>query len=216
MNWAWEHRGLLLDLATEHMYLAFVAGADRVAARPAARGCSRTGRPGLRRPLRLLTGVLLAIPSIALFVFLPGVLGTEITDRANVIVALALFVVAVIFRSVVDGLASGPAARPAGGGRDGLRPRRDAARRSSCPIACPTIVAGLRKATVGCIALVCLGAIIGFGGLGQLFTDGFLRRYETEVLVGAALTVRLAVGADQFFVRLQKALLPWARLVPVR
>ncbi len=59
------------------------------------------------------------------------------------------------------------------------------------------LIAGLRVATVSNISLVSVGALIGVGGLGGLFTDGYQRNFPTEILTGIVLTVLLALAADR-------------------
>lgn len=214
MNWAWEHRSLLLDLTSEHVLLAVVPVLlGLVLALPLGILVHRV--PGSRGPVRALTWAFAAVPSIALFVFLPGVLHVKIGDRANVIASLTVFTLAVLTRGVLEGLASVPphvrqAADAMGYGGNGLLTKVE------LPIALPSIIAALRVVAVGCISLVSMGAVIGLGGLGQLFTDGFLRNFETEIIVGAVLTVLLSVALDQLLVRVQRLMAPWARLVPVR
>ena len=68
----------------------------------------RTGK-GANVILAVL-GVIYSIPSLALFVALPGLLGTQILSPVNVAVALAIYSVALLVRSVVDGLRSVPTA----------------------------------------------------------------------------------------------------------
>jgi osmoprotectant transport system permease protein len=214
MNWAWEHRSLLVDLTTEHMFLAFIPVLIGFAlALPLGVLVHRT--PGFHGPMRTLTWAFATIPSISLFVFLPGVLSTRIGDRMNVVVSLTVFTAAVLTRGVLEGLASVPphvrqTADAIGYGRRGLLTRVE------LPLATPSVFAALRVAAVSCVSLVSMGAVIGLGGLGQLFTDGFLRNFETEIIVGAVLTVLLSVGIDQLLVRIQRVVAPWARLVPIR
>ena len=50
----------------------------------------------------------------------------------------------------------------------------------------PVLIAGLRVATVSNISLVSVGALIGVGGLGELFTDGYQRNFPTEILIGVS------------------------------
>jgi osmoprotectant transport system permease protein len=214
MNWAWEHRGLLGDLTGEHLYLAFVPVLIGFAlGLPLGVLASRV--PAVRVPLRALAWAGAVVPSIALFVFLPGVLDTKIADRANVVASLSVFTVAVLARGVVEGLASVPPHVRQTADAIGYAPRA-LLLRVELPIALPAVVAALRVAAVSCVSLVSLGAVIGLGGLGQLFTDGFLRNFETEIIVGAVLTVALSVAVDQLLVRVQRVVAPWARLVPVR
>lgn len=84
------------------------------------------------------------------------------------------------------------------------------------PIAVPVIVAGLRVAAVANISLVSVGAVIGVGGLGQLFTSGFQLDFLTPIWVGVALSVLLALTVDSLLVLGQRWLTPWARAVKAR
>ena len=45
------------------------------------------------------------------------------------------------------------------------------------PLSVPVLTAGVRVAAVTNISLASVGAMIGIGGLGPLFTDGFQRDY---------------------------------------
>src|SRR4029078_896814 len=53
-------------------------------------------------------GLLYTIPSLALFIILPVLLGTKILDRLNIVVALTLYTLALLVRVVTDGLDSVP------------------------------------------------------------------------------------------------------------
>jgi osmoprotectant transport system permease protein len=80
------------------------------------------------------------------------------------------------------------------------------------PIAVPVIFAGLRVVTVANISMVSVGAIIGIGGLGELFTLGFQQAFLTPIVVGVVLSLALALVADVLLVALQRLLTPWARV----
>jgi osmoprotectant transport system permease protein len=79
------------------------------------------------------------------------------------------------------------------------------------PLAVPVILAGLRVATVSNVSLVSVGALLGVGGLGALFTDGLQRDYLAPILVGIVLSVSLALLLDTVIVGIQRVLTPWAR-----
>jgi osmoprotectant transport system permease protein len=79
------------------------------------------------------------------------------------------------------------------------------------PLALPVIIAGLRIATVTTIGLVTVTALIGWGGLGQLFITGFTLDFTTPLVVGIVLSALLAFSADLLLVGLQRGLTPWAR-----
>jgi len=166
--------------------------------------------PWLYHPLVNTCGVLYSIPSLALFVFLPVLLGTKVLSPINIVVALTIYTVALLARTVADGLRSvdslvNEAATAMGYRR--LRRLIDV----EIPVALPVILAGLRVATVANISLVSVGALIGVGGLGQLFTRGFQLFYVPPILVGIILSVLLAGLADLVIVLLGRLVTPWTR-----
>lgn len=67
-------------------------------------------------------------------------------------------------------------------------------------------------ASVSNISLVSVGALVGIGGLGQLFTDGFQRDYTVQIMIGVVLTLLLALVVDLLLVGLWRLLTPWARV----
>jgi osmoprotectant transport system permease protein len=154
--------------------------------------------------------VLYTIPSLALFVILPVLLGTKILDMANLIVALTLYAVALLVRSVVDALGSID---------DGVRQAAEAmgyrpVRRFftvDLPLALPVLFAGLRVVSVSNISLASVGAVIGIQNLGALFTDGLLRSFLAEIFAGILMTLVLAVLMDALLVATERLLTPWRR-----
>jgi osmoprotectant transport system permease protein len=83
--------------------------------------------------------------------------------------------------------------------------------RIDLPLAVPTIMAGIRIATVTTIGLVTVTALIGEGGLGSLILDGLIRDFNTPLVVGTVLSVALAIVADVGLSSLQRLVTPWAR-----
>jgi osmoprotectant transport system permease protein len=79
------------------------------------------------------------------------------------------------------------------------------------PLALPSILAGVRLATVTTIGLVTVTSVITLGGLGSLMYDGFQRDFRTPLVVGIVLSVALAVTADLAIVAVGKLLMPWNR-----
>ena len=71
--------------------------------------------------------------------------------------------------------------------------------------------AGVRVASVSNISLVSVGALIGTGGLGVLFTSGFQISYTAPIIVGIVLTLVLALVVDLVLVGLRRVLTPWLR-----
>jgi osmoprotectant transport system permease protein len=166
----------------------------------------------LYAPMLGVAGALYTIPSLALFVLLPGILNTRILDPLNVVAALTLYSVALLVRVVADGLAAVPqevdlAARAMG---YGAVQRLFAV---ELPIAVPVVVAGLRVATVSNVSLVSVAALLGIPQLGQLFTVGFQTLDMAPVLLGLIASVLLAVVLDLLLVAGGRALTPWRRAV---
>lgn len=161
-------------------------------------------------PLLSISSILYAVPSLALFVVLPGIIGTKILDPVNIVVALSVYTVALLMRTVVDGLSSVPASVTAAATAIGFR-RLALLLKVELPIAVPVILAGLRVATVSNVSLVSVGALLGVGGLGALFTDGLQRNYLAPIITGIVLSLLLALLLDALIIGAQRILTPWSR-----
>jgi osmoprotectant transport system permease protein len=146
-----------------------------------------------------------------LFIVLPSILGTKILNPINVVVALTIYTVALLVRSVADALAAVPSVVIAAATAMGFKNLRRFAT-VEFPLAVPVLVAGLRVATVSNISLVSVGAAIGIGGLGQLFTDGYDRSFPTEIVTGIALSMLLALLADAVLLSVGRMATPWNRV----
>ncbi len=79
------------------------------------------------------------------------------------------------------------------------------------PLALPTIVAGIRVASVTVIGLVTIAALVGNGGYGALINDGLRRNFPTPIVVGAVLSITLALVVDGGLALTQRLLTPWRR-----
>jgi osmoprotectant transport system permease protein len=75
----------------------------------------------------------------------------------------------------------------------------------------PAIFAGLRVATVSTVALVTVGALINYGGLGNLIYDGLNNFFKAEVATASVLCVIVAVAFDVLLLGLQWLMTPWRR-----
>lgn len=161
-------------------------------------------------PMMGTAGILYTIPSLALFVALPTILGTQILDPINVVIALTIYTAALLVRTVADGLASVSQETVQAATAMGFTPFARFVK-VELPIAVPVIGAGLRVATVANISLVNVGALIGVGGLGQLMTDGFTRDFIQPIIISIVLSVLLALVADLSIVLVQRYLTRWNR-----
>jgi osmoprotectant transport system permease protein len=158
-------------------------------------------------PVFAVTGVIYTIPSLALFALLVPWTGLS---RTSAEIALVGYTLLILIRNTVTGLASvSPDVREAATGM-GFGPTAMLLR-VELPLAVPAVIAGVRIATVTTVGLVTVTALIGQGGLGQFILDGFTRDFKTPLVVGAVLSVALAVGADVALLGLQWVLTPWSR-----
>jgi osmoprotectant transport system permease protein len=157
-----------------------------------------------------VTGLLYTIPSLALLPILPVLLGTPIFSEVNLILALTIYAVALMVRSVADGLGSvDPSVRLSATAMGYSSGRRFWA--VDFPLAGPVILAGLRVTAVSTIALATVGALIGVTNLGYLFTNGSQRRIIPEVLAGIVAVVVIALVIDGLLIAAGRALMPWSR-----
>ena len=115
-----------------------------------------------------------------------------------------------LLRDTVEGLDSVPTKVREASKAMGTRPLRTLLT-VELPLAFPVIMAGVRVSTVMAISLVSVASYIGYGGLGQLFTDGFQRNYPTPVVAGVLLSLLLALVADAVLVAIQWLCTPWLR-----
>jgi osmoprotectant transport system permease protein len=167
--------------------------------------------PRLEQPTTVVTGTLYTIPSLALFALLVPYTGFTLLTAE---IGLVGYTLLILIRNIVGGIRSVPdEVREAALGM-GYTPRQ-LLWRVELPLALPVIVAGIRIATITTIGLVTVTALIGQGGLGFLILIGIQRFFSTPLIVGAVLSVVLAVAADGALVLAQRALTPWAREISV-
>jgi osmoprotectant transport system permease protein len=215
MDWVWANRAELGSLALTHAWLSAVPlVVGLVVSVPVGWWVSRSRRASVlaRRVSSLVLAggnVLYTIPSLALFVILPSVLGTGFLSPWNVVVALSLYAIALLvgtsanaFTSVSDVVLDAATASGYSAAGRGLR--------VELPLAGPVLLAGLRVASVSTVSLVSVGALIGVSNLGSLFTDGFRRDFTTEIVVGVVGTVLLALAFDLILVLAGRVLMPWS------
>jgi osmoprotectant transport system permease protein len=214
VDWVWDwiprNVPLIVGALTEHVQLALIPVlVGLVVAVPLGWLANRS--PVARGVLIPASGLLYTIPSLTLFVLLPGLLGLQVRNSLNVIIALAIYTIALLVRSIADALAAVPAMVVAAATAMGFRPGRRFVE-VELPLAVPVLIAGLRVATVSNISLVSVGALIGNGGLGELFTDGIQRSNIVEIITGIVLIVLLALAADAVLLGIGRLATPWNRV----
>src|SRR4051795_6552090 len=127
-------------------------------------------------------GLLYTIPSLALFIILPTILGTRILDPVNVVVALTIYAVALLVRAALDAFDSVDEDLRQAAVAMGFKPLARFVQ-IDLPLSLPVMFAGLRVVSVSNISLVSVAALLGIGNLGMLFTSGLQRDFVTEVVV---------------------------------
>jgi osmoprotectant transport system permease protein len=205
------NRAMVLSLFAEHVYLSLVPIVLAVVI-SIPLGWLAHQRSWATAVLLGTSSVVYTIPSLALFVLLPAVLGTQILDPLNIVVALTIYTVALLVRSTISALEALPDRVLDAATAMGFQPVRRFLT-VELPLAVPVIVAGLRVAVVSNVSLVTIGALIGIGGLGQLFTGGFATGNVPEMTVGLVLTAALALVVDAVVVTGRYAGTPWLRAV---
>ena len=203
-----RHRAEILQSTGEHVWLVGLTMLFAIAI-GVPLGIVVTRRPWLAKPILGSANVAETIPSLALFGFLLPIpwLG-ERSDRLA-IVALTLYALLPIIRNTSAGISSvDPAVREAARGMgmtDG-----QVLRRVELPLSIPTVIAGIRVATVLTIGIATIAAAVGAGGLGEFIFRGLAMVNDQLILAGAIPAAALALGADFLLGVLEGRLRPGA------
>jgi osmoprotectant transport system permease protein len=211
IEWDWISDNFFEDIVPAiqgHVYLSFVSIAIALAISLPV-GVLVARRRKLYPPVTSVTGLLYAIPSLALFSILLTLPGIG-PGTVPVIIALVAYSLLVLIRNVVAGLDSVPPETVDAARGMGLTSRQILFG-VELPLALPVIVAGIRIATVTVIGIATIGAYIAAGGLGKMIFDGINRDFPTMIITGAVLATILAVVCDLLLLALERRLRPWAR-----
>jgi osmoprotectant transport system permease protein len=163
----------------------------------------------LDAPLGALGDFFYALPSLSLFVILLPITGLTWT---TIVIPLVLYTLFVLYRNTLAGLRGVPADVLESARGMGLTPRQTFLR-VELRLAAPTIIAGLRIATVSTISIATIAAFLVADGLGKPIFDALEAPdiFKTELVAASALIVGLALVADGLLWVLQRALTPWER-----
>jgi osmoprotectant transport system permease protein len=201
-----DRRPELTSALEQHLLLTIVSVAfGFVIAFPLALLARRYSR--LESSIVGATTIIYTIPSLALFsLFAPW---TGLTPQ-TVVIGLALYSLTVLVRNILAGLNAVPdEVREAAVG-NGYGPVQ-LLFKIELPLALPVIMAGLRVATVSTVALVTVGSIVAYGGLGNLLLQAVSTQFKAQILAASVLCVALAVVLDLVLVVVQRLITPWAR-----
>jgi osmoprotectant transport system permease protein len=205
-DWVSRHTDTITAATRQHVELTAIAVALGLAIAFPLALASRRWR-WTRTPVLSVTGILYTVPSLALFAMLVPWTGLS---RTTAEIGLVGYTLLILIRNIVTGLDAVPDEVREAARAMGFTGRRRLLR-IELPLAVPSIIAGIRIATVTTIGLVTVTALIGQGGLGQLILDGLIRDFRTPLVVGTVLSIALAVVADVGLVGLERLITPWAR-----
>jgi len=190
-----EHAGLVLSA----MAIAAATGLPLAVA--------LTRNAPARRWVVGLANIAQTIPSLALFGFLLPLPLVGGIGKHTAVAALALYAVLPILRNTLVGLLGvdrGVRESAVAMGMTG----RQVLWQVELPLATPSIIAGLRLATVATIGTATIAAAIGGGGLGVFIFRGIAMADTTTVLAGAVPAAVMAVAADEVLEWLERRLSP--------
>ena len=193
----------ILSLSLQHLRLVGITIAIAVAlALPAAVLLAR--RPAARRWVLGFANIAQTVPSLALFGFLLPLIGI---GEHTAILALSLYALLPILRSTLTGIMGvDPSVRESAMAM-GMTPRQ-ILWQVELPLAVPSIVAGLRIATVTTIGTATIAAFIGAGGLGVFLVRGIALMDKQALLAGALPAAAMALLADEGLEWIERRLSP--------
>lgn len=201
MEWAPENLPRIAEALGEHLMLVLLSvGCAFVIS--LVIGVWSARRPRAFAAVIAITGVLFAVPSLALFALLIPWFGI---GAIPAIIGLTAYSLMILVRNIAAGFhAVPPEVLDAANGMGYGRWRRLS--EIELPIAMPFIVAGVRIATVTIIGIATVAAYINAGGLGAIIFEGIDQRFPEKILVGGLLTSALAIGVDYALTRVERSL----------
>lgn len=195
----WQHLGILIGTLVPSLLIGLPLGIF----------CSRS--PRWRPSILSILNIIQTLPSIALFGLLLaplaglakaipwlGALGISGIGAAPAIIALVLYSLLPLVRSVIAGLHSvAPAVIESATGMGMSRPQ--VFFKVQVPIALPVVLAGVRIVAVQTVGMAMVAALIGAGGLGAIMFQGLLSSALDLVLLGVIPVVLMAAIVDGLF-----------------
>ena len=158
-------------------------------------GVLMQGRPRLAQLVLGLANAVQTIPSLAIFGLLLTVPVLGGIGPTPAVLALVLYALLPLLRGLVTGLNQVPSGLKEAGRALGLS-RGQVLRHVEFPLALPSLMAGLRVATVISVGVATIGAAIGAGGLGVFIFRGIATVNNSLLLAGALPAAAIALVAD--------------------
>jgi len=158
-------------------------------------GITLTRKQSFRSAVLGITNVVQTIPSLALFGFLIPLPFIGGIGERTAIIALVLYALLPILRNTLTGILGVDPAVVESAVAMGMTDRQRLVQ-VELPLAAPTILAGVRVATVTTIGTATIAAAIGGGGLGVFIFRGLASVDSSQILAGALPAALLALAAD--------------------
>ena len=192
MEWFFANWTFVAGLAATHLSVSVVpiVGGAFLAVVLARMTPSR-----LVNPARGILGAIYAIPSLALFVTLPVLIGTDFIGPTNVIIALTIYVVASMYFSAHDAFSQVPRSTITNAESMGMNPGQVFIH-VELPMAVPGLITGLRVTAASTVSIASIGAVVGVRNLGYLFLDGFQRKIPEEIVTGVLAIFAIGLTLD--------------------
>jgi osmoprotectant transport system permease protein len=191
-----------LQLLGEHLILVF-SSILIAAAIAIPTGIAVAAHPRTRSLALGIANIGQTIPSLALFGFLIPIPFIGGIGEHTAIIALVIYALLPILRNTVTGiLGVAPSVRDSAVAM-GMT-RGQILRMVELPLAAPTIISGLRIATVTTVGTATIAAAIGAGGLGVFIFRGIASVDKLQILAGAVPSALLALGCDALLGWLEK------------
>ncbi len=205
MDWFVANWSFVAGLAATHMSVSLL---PIVVGSLLAIALARVVPARFANPTGGVLGAVYAIPSLALFVTLPALIGTDFTGPTNVVIALTIYAVASMYFSARDAFSQVPRATSTTAVAMGMNARQIFFH-VELPMAVPGLIAGLRVAAASTISIASIGAVVGVRNLGYLFVDGFQRKIPEEIISGVLAVFVIALALDVGLWLVGRLITPW-------
>ncbi|WP_104133897.1 ABC transporter permease [Cryobacterium sp. Y62] len=157
-------------------------------------------------PLNGVSAMLYTIPPLALFQLLVPATGLTVLTAE---IALVAYTLLILFSNTLNGL-NGVSAEVKNAAVGMGLTRSQILRRIELPMAVPSIIGGLRIASVLTVSTATIAAFVVDAGLGSPILKAVQSPFNTQFVAAGALAVLLAFTVDGLLVLLGKTLAPWA------
>lgn len=165
-------------------------------------------RPVARVIALTISGILLTVPSLAMFALFIPIFGI---GNPPAMVALFLYAILPILRNTVTGLDAVPPAVVESAKGMGMSSRQQLLR-VKLPLAWPVVMTGIRISSLLVVSIAAIAVLVGGDGLGTYIQAGLTRlglpNAANSVWVGVVFTVLLGLVLDVFFAIVQRLTTP--------